>query len=133
MDKRIVENPASVGREQRGTRADSIASGRVFAALISLFLFVLLLGIVLSRSWVLRTLEEFDLGLSVVSLVALSPVLPATVAVLLILMLVKQVSIRSPKLAMAGNMTALAAGLLLLVIYLIGIITPFILLVDTLS
>ena len=133
MDATVSEKPARFAEERLDTQSDSAAPGRVFAALIGAFLFVLMLGILLSRSWVLHALDDFGVGLPAVSVVALNLAFPAVVGVLLALMIVKQFLIRSPRVASAGNTIALLAGLLLLAVYLVGVVAPFFLLVDGLS
>jgi hypothetical protein len=130
MNAQLDEEQAVFGDQPLDVQTDSAVPGRVFATLIGGFLFVLLLGILLSRWWVLQTLDEFEVGLPAASVVALNPAFPAVVGVLLMLTIAKQFLIRSPRAAVAGNTIALLAGLLLLAIYLVGAISPFLLLVD---
>ncbi len=127
------EQQTTFGEKSLDSPADSAEPRRVFSALIGAFLFVLLLVILLSRRWVLQALDEFDVGLPAVSAVALSPALPLTVGILLSLMIAKQFLIKSPRVATAGNAIALLVGLLLLVVYLVGVVSPFLLLMDSLS
>ncbi len=133
MDMNADEKPPVFGEQGLVPQADSAAPRQVYTVLTVTFLLVLLLGILLSRSGVLRSLEDFDMRLPTISVVALHPAFPAAVGLLLVLTIAKGFLARTPRASFAANTIALAVGLLLLVVYLVGVVAPFFLLVDGLS
>ena len=133
MDMKADVKPPLFGEEGIDPQPVSKVPRQVYTALTGVFLLVLLLGTLLSRTSVLDALTDFDMRLPAISVVALNPAFPVAIGLLLVLTIAKAFIARSPRVSMVANTIALATGLLLLVVYLLGVIIPFFLLVDGLS
>lgn len=105
----------------------------LLAVLTTAFLALLLLGTFASQPRFRQILVEFDVDLPIISTLALSPSLPRSLGLLVILTIVKEFAVRNRKFLFVSNLAAIALGVLALLVYFIGLVWPLLSLIEDLS
>jgi hypothetical protein len=119
--------------EPKGQRDVSSTRPWLQTVLTTAFLALLLLGILASQPRFRQILIEFDVDLTAISTLALSPALPGSLGLLLILTIVKEFVIGDRKFLFASNLAAIALGVLAIVVYIVGLVWPLLSLLEDLS
>jgi hypothetical protein len=109
------------------------ARSLVIPALTVAFLVFVLMGIFFSQPRFQRTLDEFGVELPILSTLALSPYIPWALGFLVLLTVVKEFAMSDRWFLLVSNMAAVGLGVLAIMVYVVGVLWPFLRLVEDLS